>query len=279
MASLAATGGAGELSVGVAADAAEGPARGVRRKSGGAARRERRLNCFIRFVASGEWAGNAFGTLAFLWATVVLLGGYCKDLKSTDFWYATAMIFIEAFRVFSRNYRLDDQSLFRTTRAIRAINRPFVRMLVRRKEWNELVAVMGLSIYLIHFLPTQPIYGIIVIALIIFMSKLRFPGALQLMSRPRRYRRLLLWAVLALLLVLAALRAGESHNSNNRAATQEYRQRVACPGRFVWRGTLVYYSASRYPSAGHGGAASQLHTAQHRAPNQHSLWLQAPIFG
>ena len=37
--------------------------------------RERSLNRFVRAVAFWEWAGNAFGALAFLWATGVLLGG------------------------------------------------------------------------------------------------------------------------------------------------------------------------------------------------------------
>uniref|UniRef100_A0A0D9X290 Uncharacterized protein n=1 Tax=Leersia perrieri TaxID=77586 RepID=A0A0D9X290_9ORYZ len=37
---------------------------------------EEQLNCFVRVVASVERAGNALGTLAFTWATVVLLGGY-----------------------------------------------------------------------------------------------------------------------------------------------------------------------------------------------------------
>ncbi|KAF0906431.1 hypothetical protein E2562_011429 [Oryza meyeriana var. granulata] len=36
---------------------------------------EEQLNCFVRVVASVERAGNALGTLAFTWATVVLLGG------------------------------------------------------------------------------------------------------------------------------------------------------------------------------------------------------------
>ncbi|CAO2208697.1 unnamed protein product [Urochloa humidicola] len=210
MASLpAASGGGGEVSIRVPSAAAEA-VRGVlrRRRSSAAAKQERRLNGFVRFVAFGEWAGNAFGTLAFLWATVVLLGGYCKDLKPVDFWCATAIIFIEAFRMFSRNYRLDDQSLFRTTRAIRAISSPFVRMLVRPQEWNELAAVMGSSVYLVGFvpsLPLEPLPNIIVAALLLLLSKLQFPGALRLMSRPRRFRRLLLWAVLASLLILAAL--------------------------------------------------------------------------
>ncbi|WVZ92160.1 hypothetical protein U9M48_038247 [Paspalum notatum var. saurae] len=53
----------------------------------------------------GEWAGNAFGTLAFLWATAVLLGGFCSDLVPPDFWLATVIIFIESFSLQS-DYQL-----------------------------------------------------------------------------------------------------------------------------------------------------------------------------
>jgi uncharacterized SAM-binding protein YcdF (DUF218 family) len=57
------------------------------------------LNRFVRFVALIERLGNALGTLAFTWATVVLLGGYSKDLSiDDDFWYATAIVFLEATR-------------------------------------------------------------------------------------------------------------------------------------------------------------------------------------
>ena len=58
---------------------------------------ERRLNCFIRCVALIERLGNALGTLAFTWATVVLLGGYPTVLH-TDFWFTTAIVFLEAPR-------------------------------------------------------------------------------------------------------------------------------------------------------------------------------------
>nr|CAB3473604.1 unnamed protein product [Digitaria exilis] len=148
--------------------------RGRRRRKSAASKQERRLNGFVRFVAFGEWTGNAFGTLAFLWATVVLLGGYCKDLNHVDFWCATAIIFIEAFRyplsyhirMFSRNYRLDDQSLFRTTRAIRAISSPFARMLVRPQEWNELAAIMGIG------------FAMIAVIVVLLIGSLQIPTAI-----------------------------------------------------------------------------------------------------
>jgi len=59
---------------------------------------ENHLSRFVHCVAFGEWAGNAFGALAFVWATGVLLGGFCSSLNRQDFWVATIMIFIESFR-------------------------------------------------------------------------------------------------------------------------------------------------------------------------------------
>uniref|UniRef100_A0A0D3GUD8 Uncharacterized protein n=1 Tax=Oryza barthii TaxID=65489 RepID=A0A0D3GUD8_9ORYZ len=58
---------------------------------------EKWLNCFVRVVALVERTGNAIGTLAFTWATVVLLGGYPSVLRpDEDFLYATTIIFVEA---------------------------------------------------------------------------------------------------------------------------------------------------------------------------------------
>jgi len=63
---------------------------------------ERQLNGFVRAVALMERLGNALGTLAFTWATVVLLGGYPTvlrhDRQGSDFWFATTIVFLEASR-------------------------------------------------------------------------------------------------------------------------------------------------------------------------------------
>uniref|UniRef100_A0A453HBD6 Uncharacterized protein n=1 Tax=Aegilops tauschii subsp. strangulata TaxID=200361 RepID=A0A453HBD6_AEGTS len=59
---------------------------------------ERKPNILLRCVAFLEWVGHACGALSFLWATVVMLGGFCTLLEPSDFWSTTAIIFIEAFR-------------------------------------------------------------------------------------------------------------------------------------------------------------------------------------
>ncbi|XP_062182885.1 uncharacterized protein LOC133886990 [Phragmites australis] len=79
---------------------------------------EKQLNCFVGAVALMERLGNGLGTLAFTWATVVVLGGFSTNLGQ-DFWYATAIVFLEALRVFSRESRSDDELLFKTTGSIR----------------------------------------------------------------------------------------------------------------------------------------------------------------
>uniref|UniRef100_A0A0E0I514 BLE2 protein n=1 Tax=Oryza nivara TaxID=4536 RepID=A0A0E0I514_ORYNI len=67
-----------------------------------AAAPENWLNYFVRLLAGIESAGNALGTLAFTWGTVVLLGGFPSNLKD-DFGYATAIFFLEATRPLSWN--------------------------------------------------------------------------------------------------------------------------------------------------------------------------------
>nr|CAB3483510.1 unnamed protein product [Digitaria exilis] len=203
MATPAAAGanGASDVSVQVSAAAATDASGGKWQK------RERRLNRFVWVTASGEWAGNAFGALVFLWATGVLLGGFCPDLEQRDFRYATVIIFIEAFRIFSRNYKMDNQSLFGTTRALRWINVSFTRMLGRPQEGNEVVLIMGLWINLVNWLQIiGPMFmGILQAALLILMSKMQLQGDSQLTKRSRRRRRLQLGVVLIGFLIIYVL--------------------------------------------------------------------------
>jgi hypothetical protein len=60
-------------------------------------RAQKWLNAFVRFIALLERMGNALGTLAFIWGTVVVLGGFSVYLGK-DFWVATAIVFLEGFR-------------------------------------------------------------------------------------------------------------------------------------------------------------------------------------
>lgn len=56
------------------------------------------LNDIVFYIELLEYSGNVIGTVAFLWATVVMLGGFCSLLSRLDFWFATVMVFMEGTR-------------------------------------------------------------------------------------------------------------------------------------------------------------------------------------
>ncbi|WVZ64817.1 hypothetical protein U9M48_014286 [Paspalum notatum var. saurae] len=95
---------------------------------------EKKLNSFVRAVTLIERLGNALGTLAFTWATVVLLGGYQTVLRSNeDFGFVTIIVFLEATRMFTRDNRMDYQLFFRSRGALRPLG------------WSGLTVVVMLS--------------------------------------------------------------------------------------------------------------------------------------
>uniref|UniRef100_A0A8I6Y7F9 BLE2 protein n=2 Tax=Hordeum vulgare subsp. vulgare TaxID=112509 RepID=A0A8I6Y7F9_HORVV len=134
--------GGGATASGVAEHRVEMPAPPA---AGKAAAPDRRLVRFVRLVALVERAGHALGTLAFTWATVVLLGGYPTVLRDEcvrnayigvigDFWAATIVFFLEATRMCSsRSNRLDYHLFFSTRGAFKPL------------AWNELVVIVCFS--------------------------------------------------------------------------------------------------------------------------------------
>ncbi|CAN6333862.1 unnamed protein product [Urochloa humidicola] len=136
---------------------------------------EKRLNRFVRAVALVERIGNGLGTLAFTWATVVVLGGFSTDLRQ-DFWYATAIVFLEAFRVFSRESRSDDQLLFKTTGGVK-LKRVVLGSGVLY-YLNAVIVVVCFSNALViitnHFFPLGPNQTLVLAALLALVSKLEF---------------------------------------------------------------------------------------------------------
>lgn len=92
MAAKSSTGAGGEHRVQIMSDDTGG-------SEGKGTKPEKQLNCFVRSVVLIERLGNALGTLAFTWATVILLGGYPTVLrKKDDFWFASTIVFLEAAR-------------------------------------------------------------------------------------------------------------------------------------------------------------------------------------
>ncbi|KAL8161922.1 hypothetical protein V2J09_013411 [Rumex salicifolius] len=70
---------------------------------------EKMLTLFALRLAILEKAATGLGTLGFIWATVVLLGGFAITLDKTDFWFITIILLIEGTRIFSRSHELEWQ--------------------------------------------------------------------------------------------------------------------------------------------------------------------------
>ncbi|KAL6548429.1 hypothetical protein OROGR_008850 [Orobanche gracilis] len=70
---------------------------------------EKKLTLFALRLAVLEKSASGIGTLGFIWATVVLLGGFAITLEKTDFWFITIILLIEGTRIFSRSHELEWQ--------------------------------------------------------------------------------------------------------------------------------------------------------------------------
>ncbi|XP_010027001.3 uncharacterized protein LOC104417415 [Eucalyptus grandis] len=70
---------------------------------------EKKLTLFALHLAILEKMATGLGTLGFIWATVVLLGGLASTLDKTDFWFITIILLIEGARIFSRSHELEWQ--------------------------------------------------------------------------------------------------------------------------------------------------------------------------
>ncbi|KAF8661158.1 hypothetical protein HU200_057268 [Digitaria exilis] len=75
----------------------------------GAAGPERKLTLLALRLAVLEKAASGLGTLGFIWATVVLLGGFAITLERVDFWSVTVILLVEGARIFSRSHELEWQ--------------------------------------------------------------------------------------------------------------------------------------------------------------------------
>ncbi|KAL2613174.1 hypothetical protein R1flu_024866 [Riccia fluitans] len=72
---------------------------------------EQRISIFALRLALIEKGATGLGALAFLWATVVILGGFATTVNETDFWVVTLIILAESSRIFSRSHELEWQQL------------------------------------------------------------------------------------------------------------------------------------------------------------------------
>ncbi|TVU37482.1 hypothetical protein EJB05_10798, partial [Eragrostis curvula] len=166
---------------------------------------EKLLNRFVRVVAFMERVGNALGTVAFTWATVILLSGYPTVLRKEhfgDFWCATIIVFLEAARMFSRNNRLDYQLFFQTKGAFRPLG------------WNGLIIIVYLTNLIVmlsssaYALPSilPSILVILVLVVPAVIGLFRSSRALKLLSLPKlRHAISLCSPLVAILLLLPSI--------------------------------------------------------------------------
>jgi hypothetical protein len=68
---------------------------------------EHQLTVLAMQLAVLEKAVSRLGTLAFIWATVVLLGGFAITLSCTDFWCITVLLLTEGARIQGRSHELE----------------------------------------------------------------------------------------------------------------------------------------------------------------------------
>ncbi|KAJ0979650.1 hypothetical protein J5N97_015124 [Dioscorea zingiberensis] len=99
---------------------------------------EKKLTLFALRLAILEKTASGLGALGFIWATVVLLGGFVSPLKKKDFWVVTVILLTEGTRIFSRSHELEWQHQATWTitdagkhsfRAIVSSSRIFIRVI------------------------------------------------------------------------------------------------------------------------------------------------------
>ncbi|CAN6933593.1 unnamed protein product [Brassica oleracea] len=97
---------------------------------------EKKLTLFALRLAVLEKIASRLGSLGFVWATVVLLGGFAASLETSDFWFVTVILVVEGARIFSRSHELEMQHQSKYTisgiNTFRLLVRQFIRIF--RKE-------------------------------------------------------------------------------------------------------------------------------------------------
>jgi hypothetical protein len=76
-------------------------------ESDAAAAPEKEVTMCAVQLAVLEKVASGLGALGFVWATVVLLGGFAITLQWKDFGFVTVTLLIEGTRIFSRSHELE----------------------------------------------------------------------------------------------------------------------------------------------------------------------------
>lgn len=72
---------------------------------------ERAITLFAFRLAILEKTASGIGAVAFIWATVVLLGGFSVYVSVVEFWVVSALLVTEGTRIFFRSHELEFQQL------------------------------------------------------------------------------------------------------------------------------------------------------------------------
>ncbi|CAO2838423.1 unnamed protein product [Amaranthus hypochondriacus] len=102
---------------------------------------EKRLTLFALRLAILEKSATGLGTLGFIWATVVLLGGFAITLERSDFWIITVILLTEGTRIFSRSHELEWQRQATWSITDTGINSFRLLKLGSNKIWNAMKSV------------------------------------------------------------------------------------------------------------------------------------------
>ncbi|KMS97749.1 hypothetical protein BVRB_5g124200 [Beta vulgaris subsp. vulgaris] len=102
---------------------------------------EKKLTLFALRLAILEKAATGLGTLGFIWATVVLLGGFAITLDKTDFWVISIILLIESSRIFSRSHELEWQRQSTWTLTDAGITSFRLLKINSSKFWNVLMSM------------------------------------------------------------------------------------------------------------------------------------------
>ncbi|KAL6643954.1 hypothetical protein ACP70R_018720 [Stipagrostis hirtigluma subsp. patula] len=90
--------GTGELTLSVPEQEQSQQGRNLNSGATGDAMPEEEVNWFVLLEMFFQSASSSVGTLGFVWATVVLLGGFVSKLNKTEFWFVTILSFFQAMR-------------------------------------------------------------------------------------------------------------------------------------------------------------------------------------
>lgn len=71
---------------------------------------EKKIILWPIMIAVVEQTASVLGTMNFIWATVVLLGGFALTLKSIDFWFVSIILTAEGLRILGRRGELETEA-------------------------------------------------------------------------------------------------------------------------------------------------------------------------